>query len=84
MKYLARIKDDALNGRPPTGLEQTYHHFQDNESLKDFFAKARELRHQNNDDDDDTEPSEMTPDKTSSDDDSEKKKVIYIFNSKLV
>ena len=98
MKYLARIKDDALNGRPPSGLNNqssnTSHPFKNNTSLKNFFAKARELRHDSSSDSssaswngstDHTDPSELTPDSQvgGSDDDS-MNKVSFILMKDII
>lgn len=49
MRYLARIKDDAMNGRPPSvidygrggGGEATTNHAMSNQNLQSFLARAR-------------------------------------------
>jgi hypothetical protein len=43
MRYLARIKDDAANGRPPSGLakESTGHNISANRNQQVFLARAR-------------------------------------------
>jgi len=62
MRYLARIKDDAINGRAPTAIDDgvggggaasssrggrhRQHPFNDNASLKDFFHTARGIMQQ--------------------------------------
>jgi len=50
MRYLARIKDDAVNGRAPSALDDVAGlapnlPFNGNASLKDFFHKARGIIH---------------------------------------
>lgn len=60
MKYLARIKDDAVHGRPPSvrfssGAGAARHiDIGENRSLKSFLAKARDVVHQASDDSSDS------------------------------
>eukprot|EP00978_Attheya_sp_CCMP212_P027003 scaffold89939_cov54-Attheya_sp.AAC.1 len=51
-RYLARIKDDAVNGRPPSSIDDVggnihEHSFNSNSNLKVFLARARTLLRQN-------------------------------------
>ena len=46
MKYLTRIKDDAVNGRPPSVIDYgsgpaTFKNIETNQNLKEFLARAR-------------------------------------------
>jgi hypothetical protein len=46
VKYLDRLRDDAINGRTPSGYnnsEQDLHPYNRNGSLKAYFARARRL-----------------------------------------
>jgi hypothetical protein len=63
VKYLARIKDDAMHGRPPsvgynsgTGLARNLN-IGENRSLKGFLAKARDIVERKSDEDDDSSDS---------------------------
>uniref|UniRef100_A0A7S2U985 F-box domain-containing protein n=1 Tax=Attheya septentrionalis TaxID=420275 RepID=A0A7S2U985_9STRA len=51
-RYLARIKDDAVHGRPPSSIDDVggnihQHSFNSNSNLKFFLARARTLLRQN-------------------------------------
>jgi hypothetical protein len=58
VRYLDRIKEDAQAGKVPAAVYSSNNEenvsFEQNSSLKRFFAKARELKNQNESDSDDT------------------------------
>jgi hypothetical protein len=58
VRYLDRIKEDAQAGKVPAAVYSSNTEeavsFEENSSLKSFFAKARELKNQNESDSDDT------------------------------